>query len=90
MDDLQLAVESVLLDRATPHAAITLQAAVGDSTLTIWVGPLDGRPPAGEGRRREELEADRLLPALVERADVEDRLGERWLRIELRIPSRPR
>jgi hypothetical protein len=89
MDDLQLAVETVLLDRPATGDDVTLEATVDDdSRLVISIGPLapDGRgsPPASSGR----LDFEQLLGTLVEHASAEERLGETWFRIEKRIPTR--
>jgi hypothetical protein len=88
MDDLQLAVESVLHARRTKGAAVTLEASVDHSTLTIAIGPLDLRSSANGQGSPGRIELDRLLQTLVERTDVEERSGETWLRLEKRIPSR--
>jgi len=87
MDDLQLAVETVLLNRVTTDAAVTLEASIDDSMLAIWIGPLDRTALA---RARGGIDVDRLLSTLVDHAEVEDRITEAWLRIEKRIPTRKR
>jgi hypothetical protein len=87
MDDLQLAVETILLNRVATGAPVTLEASVGDEALAIAVGPLDRATVDGAGLRGG-VDVNRLLRALAEHVEVEERAAEPWLRIEKRLPDR--
>jgi hypothetical protein len=87
MDDLQLAVETVLLNYAAAGDTITFEASSSDSVLSILIGPVGGLLGNGARRREPALDLDRLLGALVERIEVFEREGETWLRLEKPIPS---
>ena len=91
-DDLQLAVESVLaVDDLAAGEDIVIDLNVAEESLTLWLGPLrpdsDGAldRPASPG-----LDLRTVLGAVVDRAEVTDRDGERWLVLEKAAPGRPR
>lgn len=87
MDDLQLALESVLR-KAELRDAVTLEATVEGEAVSILVGPLAGDPlQAVDGGRPDAIELGRLLAALV--AGSETIAGEDgcWLRLDVRIPA---
>jgi hypothetical protein len=93
VDDLQLAVETVLARVAHAGELVTLDAAVADDALALRLGPLDAaalREDLASGEVGEgELGLERLLTALVERVDLIEDGTSTWLRIEKRIPPRP-
>lgn len=83
MDDLQLAVETVLSEQAPRGSTATVEIVVGDDTLELAVGPIE------PSRVRDEspddtrvLSGQRLLGALVERVEVVERDGRSWIRLE--------
>ena len=89
MDDLQLAVETVLARAADHGAALTLRVAPGDHGITVSVGPIDETALAESTPERESGPSLRqILATLVTSAEVVSVDSERWLGIEQRIPSR--
>lgn len=87
MDDLQLALESVLAKGRT-HDALTIDARLdGEDAVSILVGPFARDPLVGDDSRPESLELRRLLTALV--AGVDSMTGDDgcWLRLDVRIPA---
>ena len=86
MDDVQLALESVLR-KTEPHREVTLEARIEDDAVSILVGPLDRDPLAPDGTRPDMLELERLLSALVAGAESMTRDDGCWLRLDVRIPA---
>jgi hypothetical protein len=86
MDDLQLALESVLR-KSAPGAEITLEARIEDGAVSILVGPLDRDPLQADESRPDTLELERMLSALVAGAESLSRDGGCWLRLDVRIPA---
>jgi len=86
MDDLQLAIESVL-GRSALNQEITLEANVADNSVSILVGPLDRDPLQADASRPDTLELARLLSALVSSAESISRDGGRWVRLDVPIPA---
>lgn len=86
MDDLQLALESVLR-KAELGPAVTLEALVEGGGVSILVGPLARDPLQGGDRRPDVLELERLLAALVAGAGTVARDDGCWLRLDVRIPA---
>jgi hypothetical protein len=87
MDDLQLAVETILLNRVRTGATVTLEASFDGSTLALAIGPLDRATLDGTAHLRGGVDVDHLLRALTEHVEVEERTTEPWLRIERQIPN---
>jgi hypothetical protein len=86
MDDLQLALESVLR-KAELGDEMTIEAHVEDEGLSILVGPL-GRDPLDAGAPHpERLELERLLAALVADAESTRRDDRCWLRLDVRVAA---
>jgi hypothetical protein len=90
MDDLQLAVETVLAECSPTGESVTLEAAVGDDDVSITVGPLSRVVGGTTAPGSTVIPFDRLLDTLVERTAIVERDGELWLRLEKRIPRRSR
>jgi hypothetical protein len=87
MDDLQLALESVL-QKAELGETVTLQAAVDGEAVSILVGPLVRDPlQAVDGNRPDAIELERLLAALVAGSQTVDGEGGCWLRLDVRTPA---
>jgi hypothetical protein len=85
MDDLQLALESVL-SKAELGEVVTLEAQLEGDGVAILAGPFASDPltSAGPGG---ELELERLLGALVAGAESTMRDDGCWLRLDVRIPA---
>ncbi len=86
MDDLQLALESVLR-KAELGDEVTLEAQVEGDGLSILVGPLERDPLDAGASHPERLELERLLAALVADAESTTRDDGYWLRLDVRIPA---
>jgi hypothetical protein len=87
MDDLQLALESVLR-KAELAETVTLEANVQGEGVSILVGPLVGDPlRAVDGRQPDAIELERLLAALVAGSESISRDDGCWLRLDVRIPA---
>ena len=85
MDDLQLALESVL-GKAELGEIVTLEAQLEGEGVAILVGPFASDPLASAGPGGE-LELERLLGALVAGAESTMRDDGCWLRLDVRIPA---
>ncbi len=86
MDDLQLALESVLR-KAVLGGTVTLEAQIDGEAVCLLCGPFDSDPldvPVGSG---EALELERLLSALVAGAESVARDDGCWIRLDIRIPA---
>jgi hypothetical protein len=87
MDDLQLALESVLR-KAELRQTVTLEAQIEGEGVSILVGPLARNPlQAVDGRRPDAIELERLLAALVAGSESLVREDGCWLRLDVRIPA---
>ena len=86
MDDLQLALESVLR-KSAPGGQITLEARIENDAVSILVGPLDRDPLQPDESRPDTLELERLLSALVAGAESISRDDGCWLRLDVWIPA---
>ena len=86
MDDLQLALESVLR-KCRPHEQVTLEVNLDGRALSIRVGPFGQDPLGGHDSHPDTIELERLLGALVAGAEsvVED--DGCWLRLDVGIPA---
>ena len=85
MDDLQLALESVL-GQAELGEVVTLEAQLEGEAVAILTGPFASDPLASGGPG-DELELERLLAALVAGAESTMRDDGCWLRLDVRIPA---
>jgi len=86
MDDLQLAVESVLLG-AELGPEITVAAHVDGDAVSLSIGPFPSDPLATGTDETGELDLGHLLAALVARAETTTEDGACWLRLDVRIPA---
>jgi len=86
MDDLQLALESVLL-KAEPNPEITLEATIDGDTVFLTIGPLVRDPLRPDTAGPNELDLGHLLAALVARAESTTRDDGSWLRLDVRVPA---
>ena len=86
MDDLQLALESVLL-KSELGPELTLEAHAAGGGVSIELGPFPSDPLAPDTARPEGLVLERLLSALVGEAESTARDGGSWLRLDARLPA---
>jgi hypothetical protein len=78
VDELQLAVDSLLDHRNPAHDTIELEAAIGDEEVVLVVGPF-----MGDG----DLAGRRVTTALVDRARTIDRDGFDWIELSVTMPT---
>ena len=91
MDDLQLAVETVLARAGADGEAFTLRIAPREHGITVLLRPIDETALSErrtDGTAGSGLGLRQILSALVTTAEVVSFAGERWLGIEQHIPSR--
>jgi hypothetical protein len=86
MDDLQLALESILL-KAELSPEITLEAAIDGETVSMTIGPLARDPLLPGTAGSDELDLRHLLSALVARAESSSRDDGCWLRLDVIVPA---
>ena len=87
-EDLQLALDSVLNQAYATGEHVTVELTLHDRTVDMAVGPLDGREVQADlDRENEGVGLRRLLSAVVERIEVEERDGSDWVRLEKRLPE---
>ena len=89
IDDLQLAVETVLSREAHEGDEVTLAIEIGEGALELRMGPLDAETLGDDLGRDDEggLGLARLLSTLVERVETVERDGAAWLLLEKRVPT---
>ena len=80
MDDLQLAVDSVLRATRLHSGTLIVEVDVEDARLLVRAGPLVDGGASDEGLRR-------VLGTLVSSAWPLDREGREWIQLELQRPS---
>jgi hypothetical protein len=90
LDDLQLAVESILLNGEPTGDRVSLEASIEEQLVAIWVGPLRTASAAAQAGQDGAINLDWLLATLVDSVESVERTGEPWLRLEKRIPTRQR
>jgi anti-sigma regulatory factor (Ser/Thr protein kinase) len=86
MDDLQLALESVLR-KAELLDEVTLEAQLEGDAISILIGPLARDPLESADRQADSLELERLLTALVAGTESLVRDDGCWVRLDVRIPA---
>lgn len=90
LEDLQLALESVLADGRVVGPDVTFELNVRGEELDVVVGPLDGAElRAALDRDGESIGLGRLLEAVAEEVAVETRPDGDWLRLAKSVPITP-
>jgi hypothetical protein len=88
LEDLQLALASVLEDDGyVLEPEVTVELGVGEDSLSLTVGPLDGQRLQADldDKREDRIALGRLLGTLVDEVSVEGRRDGDWLRLEKRM-----
>jgi hypothetical protein len=86
LDDLQLAVESVLGDEEYwAEQEATLELAVHDGVVDVAVGPVTPRV-ATDLEASDEIGLGLVLRRVVDEIGFEDRASGRWLTLSKRVP----
>lgn len=86
MDDLQLALESVLR-KAELGPEVKLEAQVEGDSVSLLVGPFGSDPLEATVGAADTLELERLLAALVAGTESFARDDGCWLRLDVRIAA---
>jgi hypothetical protein len=86
LEDLELALDG-LLERRDGAEEITVALDVADSELHASVGPFGGKDVRAEleGEVGESMSLRRLLDAVVDAYDVEDREDGTWIELRKRV-----
>jgi hypothetical protein len=91
LDDLQLAVESLLGDERYRSAElVTIEISISGPEVSMLVGPLDAERVAQDLERageEAELTLQVVLAAVVDAIAIERRDGTDWVRLEKRVPT---
>jgi hypothetical protein len=88
LEDLQLALVSVLeRDGYAAGPEVTVSLLVGEGSVGVVIGPLDGAELSADLERQPEegVPMRRLLETLVQEISLEEREGGHWLRLEKRV-----
>jgi hypothetical protein len=88
LEDLQLALASVLEEGGyASNSQVSVELDVVDGSLSMLVGPLDGRRLQSDldDDSEERIGLGRLLGTLVETVNVEGRDDGDWLRLEKQV-----
>jgi hypothetical protein len=88
LEDLQLALESVLASESVTGEEVTVDLVVDEGSVVMRIGPLDPGVLAGDlaPAAATEVSLSRLLSTLVEKVSVEQGDGGQRLRLEKRAP----
>jgi hypothetical protein len=89
LDDLQLAVETVLASHAPDNGEITLELTVLDDIAIAHIGPVDASKVAEELARDDELGLRVVLSAVVDTVSFDIHDGAQWLCLKKRVHSLP-
>jgi hypothetical protein len=89
VDDLQLAVESVLTSGLADSDHVSLEVTVEDDRLLLWLGPIDGPSLQSDLERAEEqrIALGRLLSRLVDDVEISSSSGRTGLLLGKQLPS---
>ena len=87
LEDLQLALESVLENGYATQPEVTVELELDDGSLAMLVGPLDGEAvrAALEEDGDDRISLGRLLDTLVEDVQLKRREDGDWLRLNKRV-----
>jgi anti-sigma regulatory factor (Ser/Thr protein kinase) len=88
MDELQLAVETVLSRAADHGVAVTLRVEAQEHGISVSVRPVDEMALRDVHPDRGGLGLGQILSTLVHSVEVITLGGEQWLRLAQSIPSK--
>jgi hypothetical protein len=93
VDDLQLAVDTILSRGAHTAETFTLEVSVEGAVAALRLGPLEQaireQLEPGDGEGADELALGRLLASLVEDVRLLERGDDVWIELAKRVPQRP-
>jgi len=80
LQDLELALDT-LLERSNEDGDVTLVVHVGNGTVRTVVGPFSSFRAELEAEGHDSLDLKRILAAVCDRVQVEDREGSQWVEL---------
>ena len=86
LQDLELALDA-LLQRSNGAVAMTLVVHVGDGNVRTVVGPFTSLRAELEAEGGHSLDLKRILAAVCDRVEVEDRDGSQWVELTKSIET---
>ena len=86
LEDLELALDS-LLERPSDGREVTLRVLVADSELRMVVGPFAAVRAEFEEGGADSLNLSRILRAVCDSFQIEDRDGSQWVELTKRLDT---
>ena len=86
LEDLELALDS-LLERPSDGREVTLRVVVEDSVLRTIVGPFSSLRADLEEGGPNSLNLGRILSAVCDSVEIEDRDGSQWVELTKRLDT---
>jgi len=86
LEDLELALDS-LLERPSDGREVTLRVLVEDSVLRTIVGPFSSVRTELEEGGTKSLNLGRILRAVCDSVEIEDRDGSQWVELTKRLDT---
>ena len=86
LEDLELALDS-LLERPSDGREVTLRVLVADSELRMVVGPFAAVRAEFEEGGADSLNLSRILRAVCDSVEIEDRDGSQWVELTKRLDA---
>ncbi len=86
LEDLELALDS-LLERPSDGREVTLRVVVEDHVLRTIVGPFSSVRAELEERGTNSLNLGRILRAVCDSVEIEDRDGSQWVELTKRLDT---
>jgi hypothetical protein len=80
LQDLELALDT-LLERTNGDGEVTVVVHVGDGTIRTVVGPFSALRAELEAGGSDSLDLKRILTAVCDRIQIEDRDGSQWVEL---------
>ena len=85
LEDLELALDSLLLERPSDGREVTLRVLLEDGALRMIVGPFSAVRAEFEEGGADSLNLRRILAAVCDSVEIEDRDGSQWVELTKRI-----
>ena len=86
LEDLELALDS-LLERPSDGREVILRVLVADSELRMVVGPFAAVRAEFEEGGADSLNLSRILRAVCDSVEIEDRDGSQWVELTKRLDA---
>jgi anti-sigma regulatory factor (Ser/Thr protein kinase) len=86
LEDLELALDA-LLERTRPDEDVTVRVRLLDGELRTIVGPLESVSAELENGAGDSLNLSRILSAVCDSVDIEERDGGEWVELTKRVQT---